>query len=78
MEPRRPPRRPGFVVKGSLAVVLMAGVALFLGSCALGLVASATGSDGLAGLGFCLSGAGVIAVVVALLVAAARREGPRI
>lgn len=75
------PRKPGFIVKGSVPAVLLWGLALILASCVVFLIASAAAGSqfgtlvGIAGLLFGITGA--ICVVFGMLVYLVRREADR-
>lgn len=75
------PRKPGFMVKGSLPVVLLWGIGLVLASCVLFLIGSAavgTRFATVAGVvGLLLGIAGAVCLVFAMLVHLVRREAER-
>jgi hypothetical protein len=78
-QPPAPPKpnKPGFVLRGSPEPLILTGAALFLLACLVAAIGEGVDSDGLALLGYVLGAIGLIAVVVAILVALIRREAER-
>jgi hypothetical protein len=71
------PRRPGFVTAGTIEPVILYGAGALVFGCIFVGLASVLNSSGIAALGFLLVIIGVLAVVVAVLVALVRRESER-
>jgi hypothetical protein len=79
-KPNRPthparPHKPGYVARGTVEPVLLLGFTLLVLAGCLVALASLLSVDGAAIAGFTLGAVGIIAIVVAVLIALIRREG---
>lgn len=77
LTPPPSPKRPGYVVRGTVEPIILVGVALFLIACFVAAVGSLLGSSAWQGVGLSIAAIGVIAVIGAILVALVRRDSER-
>lgn len=87
-QPRRPqanagptkqplPKRPGYVVRGTVEPVLVIGIGLFLLACFIAGIGSLADSSAIIGIGLVAATVGLLMVVGAVLVALVRRDSDR-
>jgi hypothetical protein len=75
--PTAKPRRPGFVLTGTVEPVILTGVTLFILACFVTLMASLLDVRLLAAVGLLLGMAGVLVILFAILVALVQRDRER-
>jgi hypothetical protein len=75
--PPSSPKRPGYVVRGTVEPIILIGVSLFLIACVVAAVGSLSGSATWLGIGLAIAAIGVIAVISAILVALVRHDRER-
>jgi hypothetical protein len=71
------PKRPGYIVRGTVEPIILIGVSLFLIACVVAAAGSLAGSASWLGIGLAIAAIGVIAVICAILVALVRHDSER-
>jgi hypothetical protein len=73
----QPPRRPGYIVRGTVEPMLVIGICLVLFGCVGALAAAGAGRNVFAGLASFVVAIGVMLTIAAVLVALVRRDNER-